>query len=185
MAIGANAKVYVSNIHNAMLSADPAGKITYEANAAAYLAKLDALDREVKAAIYAIPPERRRVISTHDAFGYFEQDYGIDFIAPQGVSTDSEPSARDIARIITQIKRLKIPAVFLENIVDPRLMQQIAKESGARDGRQALFRCADRRDGRGAELHRADAPQHQGVDRGVGGIGTRLSAVVLAQAGTP
>ena len=77
-----NAKVYVSNIYNAMLSADPAGKITYEANTAAYLAKLDALDREVKAAIYAIPPDRRRVISTHDAFGYFEQDYGIDFIAP-------------------------------------------------------------------------------------------------------
>ncbi len=129
-----NAKVYVSNIYNAMLSADPAGKITYEASTAAYLAKLDALDREVKAAIYAIPPERRRVISTHDAFGYFEQDYGIDFIAPQGVSTDSEPSARDIARIITQIKRLKIPAVFVENVVDPRMMQQIAKESGARVG---------------------------------------------------
>jgi zinc/manganese transport system substrate-binding protein len=129
-----NAKVYVSNIYNAMLSADPAGKITYEASTAAYLAKLDALDREVKAAIYAIPPERRRVISTHDAFGYFEQDYGIDFIAPQGVSTDSDPTARDIARIITQIKRLKVPAVFLENIVDPRLMQQIAKESGARVG---------------------------------------------------
>ncbi len=129
-----NVKVYVSNIYNAILSADPAGKITYEANTAAYLAKLDALDREVKAAIYAIPPERRRVISTHDAFGYFEQDYGIDFIAPQGVSTDSEPSARGIARIITQIKRLKIPAVFVENVVDPRMMQQIAKESGARVG---------------------------------------------------
>jgi zinc/manganese transport system substrate-binding protein len=129
-----NAKVYVSNIYNAMVSADPAGRITYEANTAAYLAKLDSLDREVKAAIYAIPPERRRIITTHDAFGYFEQDYYVDFIAPEGVSTQAEPSARDIARIITQIKRLKIPAVFLENIADPRLMQQIAKESGARVG---------------------------------------------------
>jgi zinc/manganese transport system substrate-binding protein len=129
-----NAKVYVSNIYNAMLSADPAGKITYEANTAAYLAKLDALDREVKAAIYAIPPERRRIITTHDAFGYFEQDYAVDFIAPAGVATQAEPSARDIARIITQIKRLKTPAVFLENVVDPRLMQQIAKQSGARVG---------------------------------------------------
>jgi zinc/manganese transport system substrate-binding protein len=129
-----NAKVYVSNIYNAMLSADPAGKITYEANTAAYLAKLDALDREVKAAIYAIPPERRRIITTHDAFGYFEQDYDVDFIAPAGVSTQAEVSARDIALVITQIKRLKIPAVFLENIADPRLMQQIAKESGARVG---------------------------------------------------
>jgi zinc/manganese transport system substrate-binding protein len=88
----------------------------------------------VKAAVDAIPPDRRRVISTHAAFGYFEQDYGIEFIAPQGVSTDTEPSARDVARIITQIKRLKIPAVFLENVTDPRLMQQIAKESGARIG---------------------------------------------------
>jgi zinc/manganese transport system substrate-binding protein len=129
-----NAKVYVSNIYKAMVSADPAGRITYEANTAAYLAKLDSLDREVKAAIYAIPPERRRIITTHDAFGYFEQDYDVDFIAPEGVSTQAEPSARDIARIITQIKRLKIPAVFLENIADPRLMQQIAKESGARVG---------------------------------------------------
>src|SRR4051794_8251401 len=129
-----NAKVYVSNIYKAMVSADPAGKVTYEANTAAYLAKLDAIDREVKAAIYAIPPERRRIITTHDAFGYFEQDYNVHFIAPEGVSTQAEASARDIARIITQIKRLKIPAVFLENITDPRLMQQIAKESGARVG---------------------------------------------------
>lgn len=129
-----NAKVYVSNIYKAMAAADPDGKVTYEANTAAYLRKLDALDLEVKMAIDTIPPERRRVISTHDAFGYFEQNYGVDFIAPQGVSTDSEPSARDIARIITQIKRLKIPAVFLENVTDPRLMQQIAKESGAHVG---------------------------------------------------
>jgi zinc/manganese transport system substrate-binding protein len=129
-----NAKVYVSNIYNAMLSADPDGKVTYEANTAGYLAKLDALDREVKAAIYAIPPERRRIITTHDAFGYFQQDYDVDFIAPAGVATQAEASARDIARIITQIKRLKIPAVFIENIGDSRLMQQIAKQSGARVG---------------------------------------------------
>ena len=76
----------------------------------------------------------RRVISSHDAFGYFEEAYGVDFIAPLGLSTDAEPSARDIARIITQIKRQKIPAVFLENVSDPRLMEQIAKESGARIG---------------------------------------------------
>jgi zinc/manganese transport system substrate-binding protein len=130
----ANAKVYVANIYKAILAADPDGKVTYEANAAAYLTKLDALDREVKAAVAAIPPDRRRIISTHDAFGYFEQDYGIDFIAPQGVSTEAEPSARDIARIITQIKGLKIPAVFLENVSDPRLMQRIAQETGARVG---------------------------------------------------
>jgi zinc/manganese transport system substrate-binding protein len=130
----ANAKIYVANIGDALIAADPAAAAEYRANAAAYLDRLDALDREVKAAIAAIPPARRRIISTHDAFGYFEQAYGVDFIAPQGVSTDAEPSARDIARIITQIKQQKIPAVFLENVSDPRLMKRIAAESGARIG---------------------------------------------------
>ena len=84
----------------------------------------------------AIPQDRRRIITSHDAFGYFQAAYGIEFIAPQGVSTESEASARDVGRIITQIKRQKIPAVFLENITDPRLIQRIAAESGARVGGQ-------------------------------------------------
>jgi zinc/manganese transport system substrate-binding protein len=130
----ANAKVYVTNIRDALIAADPAGKAAYEVNAAAYIAKLDTLDQEVKAAVAAIPAERRKVITTHDAFGYFEQAYGVAFIAPQGVSTEAEPSARDIARIITQVKKQKIPAVFLENVTDPRLMERIAKETGARVG---------------------------------------------------
>src|SRR5262249_24600764 len=75
-----------------------------------------------------------RIISSHDAFGYFQEAYGIEFIAPQGVSTEAEPSARDVARIITQIRQLKIPAVLPENISDPRLMQRIAQETGARIG---------------------------------------------------
>jgi len=130
----ANAKIYVANIRDALIAADPAGKSAYEANAAAYLGKLDALDQEVRAAVAAIPADRRRVISTHDAFGYFQQAYGIEFIAPQGVSTEAEPSARDVARIITQVKKQKIPAVFLENIADARLMERIAQETGARIG---------------------------------------------------
>ncbi len=130
----ANAKVYVANIRDALVAADPAGKAAYEANAAAYLGKLDALDQDVKAAVAAIPADRRKIISTHDAFGYFQQAYGVEFIAPQGVSTESEPSARDVARIITQVKKQKIPAVFLENITDARLMERIAQESGARIG---------------------------------------------------
>ena len=88
----------------------------------------------MKAAVAAIPADRRKIISTHDAFGYFQQAYGVEFIAPQGVSTEAEPSARDVARIITQVKKQKIPAVFLENIADPRLMERIAQESGARIG---------------------------------------------------
>lgn len=129
-----NAKTYVANIRDALTAVDPAGADAYRANAAAYLARLDALDREIREAVAKIPPERRSVISTHDAFGYFAAAYGIKFIAPQGVSTESEPSARDIAAIITQIKRQKIPAVFLENVSDPRLMRRIAAETGANIG---------------------------------------------------
>jgi zinc/manganese transport system substrate-binding protein len=130
----ANAKVYVANIRDALVAADPMGGGIYRDNADRYLAKLDALDRDVRAAVAQIPPQRRKVISTHDAFGYFAAAYGIEFIAPQGVSTETEPSARDIAAIITQIKASKIPAVFLENISDPRLMRRISTETGARIG---------------------------------------------------
>lgn len=130
----ANVKIYVGNIRDGLVAADSAGKGVYEANAAAYLGKLDALDREVKDRLAKIPSDRRRIITTHDAFGYFKVAYGIDFIAPQGVSTDSEASARDIARIIGQIKKQKIPAVFLENVTDARLLRRIADETGARIG---------------------------------------------------
>ncbi|MDF2621256.1 MAG: periplasmic solute binding protein [Xanthobacteraceae bacterium] len=129
-----NAEVYVANIRDALIAADPAGKATYEANAAAYTARLDALDAQVKAAILAIPTERRRIITSHDAFGYFGAAYGMEFIAPQGVSTESEASAKDVARIIRQIKAEKIPAVFMENISDPRLVKRIAAETDAKIG---------------------------------------------------
>jgi zinc/manganese transport system substrate-binding protein len=86
------------------------------------------------AAIAKIPADRRKIITTHDAFGYFGAAYGMEFIAPEGVSTDSEPSAKDMVKIITQVRQQKIPAVFMENITDPRLMQQIAKETGAKIG---------------------------------------------------
>ena len=129
-----NAKVYVTNIRNALSTADPANTERYRTNADAYLAKLDALEREVRDAVARLPPARRKVISTHNAFGYFAAAYGIEFIAPLGVSTESEPSARDLAKIITQVKQAKIPAVFLENVTDPRLMQRISAETGARVG---------------------------------------------------
>ena len=88
-----------------------------------------------------IPAERRRIITSHDAFRYFEAAYGIDFVSPQGVSTEAEASAKDVARIIQQIKREKIAAVFVENVSDPRLMERIAKETGARIGEPRLFRA--------------------------------------------
>jgi zinc/manganese transport system substrate-binding protein len=130
----ANAKVYVANIRDALIAADPSGREAYENNAAGYLQRLSRVESEIKETVAKIPPQKRRVITSHDAFGYFAGAYGIEFIAPQGVSTESEASARDVARIIRQIRAQKIPAVFLENISDPRLMQQIVKETGARIG---------------------------------------------------
>jgi zinc/manganese transport system substrate-binding protein len=129
-----NAERYVSNIRDALSAADPANAALFHSNAGGYLARLHALDRDVRAAVAALAPERRKVISTHNAFGYFAAAYGIEFIAPVGISTESEPSARDIARIITQIRQAKIPAVFLENVSDPRLIQRIAAETGAKIG---------------------------------------------------
>ena len=129
-----NAKIYVANIRDALVAAAPADADGFKSRANAYLADLDALEREVRAAIATIPESRRKVISTHSAFGYFAAAYGIEFIAPLGVSTESEASARDIAGIITQVRAARIPAVFLENITDPRLMGRIAAETGARVG---------------------------------------------------
>jgi len=129
-----NAKIYVANVRDALVKADPAGKATYEGNAAAYLARLDALDKEVRDEVAKVPAGRRKIITTHDAFGYFKQAYGVDFIAPQGVSTEAEVSARDLAAIIAQIRKQKIPAVFLENVTDPRLLTRISEETGAKIG---------------------------------------------------
>ncbi|MCC8959767.1 metal ABC transporter substrate-binding protein [Bradyrhizobium sp. Pear77] len=130
----ANAKIYVVNIRDGLIAAAPDRAGVFKANTDAYLARLEALDREVHEAVAKIPDARRKVISTHDAFGYFADAYGITFFSPLSVSTDSEPSARDIAAIIAQIKVAKIPAVFLENISDPRLIERIAAETGARVG---------------------------------------------------
>ena len=130
----ANAKIYVGNIRDRLIATDAAGENVYQANAAAYLAKLEALDAEIRTAIESIPVARRKVITTHTAFGYFGDAYGIEFIAAEGLSTDTDPSARHVARLIEQIRREKIPAVFIENVADPRLLQRIAAETGVRIG---------------------------------------------------
>jgi len=130
----ANVRRYVANIRDALTKVDPAGKGAYAANAGAYLTKLDALEREIKGALARIPADRRRTITSHDAFGYFADAYAVEFLAPEGLSTDAEPSALAVARIIRRIRSEKIPALFLENTVDPRLLQQIARETGARIG---------------------------------------------------
>jgi zinc/manganese transport system substrate-binding protein len=129
-----NAKLYVANIRDALVAADPDDIVPFRANAARYLGELDRLEAEVRAGIAKIPPERRKVISTHNAFGYFAAAYGVEFISPIGVSTETDPSARDIAGLINQIKAAKIPAVFLENLSDDRLIRRISAETGARVG---------------------------------------------------
>jgi len=129
-----NVKRYVRNIAAALSRVDPAGAAVYKANAATYAAQLDALDAEFRAAIERLPPQRRRAVTSHDAFGYLARAYGLHFEAPVGVSTDAEASASDIAALIRQIRRDRIPAVFLENISDPRLLERVRAETGARVG---------------------------------------------------
>ncbi len=130
----ANGKIYVANIRDGLIAADPEGKAVYEANATKYLAAIDAEEIAVKEAIASLPPERRRIITSHDAFGYLADAYGLEVISPEGVSTESEASAQDVAMIIRQIREEKIPAVFLENVTDRRLLDQIARETGAKIG---------------------------------------------------
>jgi zinc/manganese transport system substrate-binding protein len=129
-----NGKVYAQNIRDGLIKADPDGKAIYEANAARFTAAMDALEADVKAALGKIPAAHRKIITTHDAFGYFGTAYGMEFIAPEGYSTESAPSAQNVAKIIRQIKAEKIPAVFIENISDKRLLEQISRESGAKIG---------------------------------------------------
>jgi zinc/manganese transport system substrate-binding protein len=130
----ANGKIYVANIRDGLIAADPDGKSVYEANAAKYLGEIMKEDDAVRAALTTLPQARRKIITSHDAFGYFGKAYGLEIIAPQGVSTESEASAQDVAKIIRQIKQEKIPAVFIENITDHRLLDQIARETGAKIG---------------------------------------------------
>jgi len=129
-----NVALYVGNIARGLSSVDPEGAAVYQANAAAYIAELDALDAEIRSAVAALPEDRRTVVTSHDAFGYFAAAYGLTFVAPQGVSTDAEASAQDVAALITQIRAQTITAVFVENIADRRLLDQIASETGAAIG---------------------------------------------------
>lgn len=129
-----NAAHYVDNIAQALIEVDPAGTSTYQDNARKFRQEIEVLDGEIRQSFKGIPAERRKVVTTHDAFGYFSRAYGISFIAPVGLNTDAEPSAADVGRIIKQIRRDRIPAVFMESISDPRLLERIRKESGARIG---------------------------------------------------
>jgi zinc/manganese transport system substrate-binding protein len=125
-----NVIVYVKNIAEALCAADEQNCAAYRANEAAYSQRLKGLEAEVKSAVAKIPTDRRRVITSHDAFNYFAHEYGIEFLAPEGVSTEAEASAADVAKLIRQIKEEKATALFVENISDPRLIEQIGRETG-------------------------------------------------------
>ena len=129
-----NAKLYVENITAGLAKADPSNASTFYTNSATYLAELEALEAEVSALVDTLPAEKRTVVTSHDAFGYFADDYGLRFEAPQGLSTESEPSAADVAELITQIREEGVSAVFVESITDNRLLEQIARETGATIG---------------------------------------------------
>jgi zinc/manganese transport system substrate-binding protein len=126
-----NVVIYTRNIASALGQADAGGASTYQANAEAYVKELQTLDLWAKEQFAAIPPVKRKAITSHDAFGYFAAHYGVTFLAPQGVSTEAEPSAKQVAQLIRQIKREKIRAVFVENMGNPKLIDQLSKDAGA------------------------------------------------------
>ncbi|MEM8774131.1 MAG: metal ABC transporter substrate-binding protein [Pseudomonadota bacterium] len=129
-----NAMIYVDNIAEGLAKSDPENAGAFYTNRAAYVTELEALESEIVEMMGDLPEEKRTVVTSHDAFGYFADHYGLRFEAPQGLSTESEPSAADVAELITQIRDEKISAVFVETITDNRLIEQIANETGAAIG---------------------------------------------------
>ena len=130
----ANAVIYVDNITAALAKADPANASTYYGNRGVYVAEIEALASDIRRAVERLPEHRRTIVTAHDAFGYFSEAYGLRFVAPSGVSTESAPSAADVAALIRQIRDEGIKAVFVESITDQRLLEQIADETGASIG---------------------------------------------------
>lgn len=125
---------YVRNIAKALRTLDPAHSEHYQHQLARYDQQLAALDDEIHQAIARLPAEQRRAVSSHDAFAYFSHAYGIEFLAPAGLASHAEASAKGVARLIEQLRRERVPAVFLETTIDRRLIERIAAESGARIG---------------------------------------------------
>jgi zinc/manganese transport system substrate-binding protein len=130
---------YVGQIAKGLCAVDAAGCDSYRRNASAYTQALQGLERDIRQAWDAIPAAQRMVITSHDAFGYYSRAYGVRFLAPQGVSTESEASARGVARLVRQIREQGARALFVESISDPRLIEQIARETGLKASPQGLY----------------------------------------------
>ncbi len=129
-----NAVIYVDNITSALAKADPAHAGAYYQNRAAYVAEIEALSTEISLMLSSLPKDARTVVTSHEAFQYFGRDNGLTFIAPQGLGTESEASAKDVARLIKKIRAENIKAVFVENVTDSRLLERIADETDAQIG---------------------------------------------------
>ena len=130
----ANGIVYIRNIATALAAVDPDDAKTFQANATAYEAELKNLDADAKREAAAVPTTRRKILTTHDALGYFAKAYGIEILSPLGISTDQEPSASAVAGLIRQIEAEHIHTFFLESSNDRRLIEQIARATGAHAG---------------------------------------------------
>ncbi|MCE0495837.1 metal ABC transporter substrate-binding protein [Vibrio salinus] len=130
----ANAVIYARNVMNALIKADPQDKAYFKKHGEVYIEKLHKLDTWAKSKFASIPSEKRKVLTSHDAFGYFGAEYGVKFLAPVGFSTESEASASDVGQLIQQLKAEHIHTYFIENQTDPRLVKQIASASGAKSG---------------------------------------------------
>jgi zinc/manganese transport system substrate-binding protein len=142
-----NARTYATNLAAGLAKRWPQRRDEIEARQREYVARIDALDAQVRQWLDAVPRAQRRVITSHDAFGYFGAAYGVDFLAPQGWSTHSEPSAAAVARLLRQIRQEGVRALFVENISDPRLIERIARESGVRIGGKLYSDALSRPDG--------------------------------------
>lgn len=129
-----NGVIYVENIRDAMTETLPDHADEFAANAATYIAQLEELDAETKAKLATLPDDRRTVVTAHDAFGYLADAYGLTFLAPVGIATEAEPSAQELATLIRQLRDQKVAGLFVENITNPALVQQISDETGIQIG---------------------------------------------------
>lgn len=141
-----NGMIYARNIASALIKADPLNAEDYRARAELYISEMKKLNDEIRQALTAIPEDRRRVVVSHESFGYFARDYGVQFISAMGISSDAEPSAKGLAELIKQVKATHSPAVFLENVSNPKLINQIARETGAKVGGKLYSDALDQPD---------------------------------------
>jgi zinc/manganese transport system substrate-binding protein len=142
-----NIEVWVGNIEKALAAADPEDAAIFKANADRYTKVLKDLDAYAKAKLETVPKDRRKILTSHDAFGYFGREYGVTFLSPVGLSTETEASAADIAKLIDQIRREKVKTYFFENSNDARLVQQISKATGAEPGGELYVEALSKEDG--------------------------------------